>query len=131
MTQGNVLRFSKRDHRTPEEIRAQLEARYAEMEAEAARRDADPMLLHPCKTCRFMAMRWPSSRAGWYCTNPLVTGFATGENEQIAVWDSAPPGDWHASYRPKAAICGPEKALWAPKPTRWQRFINMLERWMA
>lgn len=95
-------------HRTPEEIQAQLEARYAEMEAEAER--MAKAALTACSACRW-------GDRGW-CKNPLVIGIK--QNASL-----------NADYNGKtqhAVLCGREKALWEPKLTRWQKFIEWLHR---
>jgi len=97
--------------RTPEEIREQLEARYAEMEAEAERKAKAS--LTACSACRWSDGAW--------CKNPLVIGI-----EQKA--------SLNADYGPlHSKLCGPEKALWEePEPKRnlWQRFVDwFLEPW--
>lgn len=95
-------------NRTPEEIQAQLEARYAEMEAEAERLRAQA--LTACSACR-----WGK---GSFCKQPLVIGI---EQEPTVNVDRHPEGR-------RNSICGPEKALWEPIPTRWQRFMEWLAK---
>ena len=97
--------------RTQEEIFAQLEARYAELKAEAN----SPARKWPCDTCR-----WTIKGAGVRCDNALIKGFG--------------PPAWSFDYAKDREggnlLCGPEKALWEPKepkPTLWQRIIE----WMA
>lgn len=86
--------------RTQEEIIAQLEARYAELEAEAQ----TPARKWPCETCK-----WKDYS---FCKHPLIIGL-----DERACWT------WDNRYDSKdALLCGPEKALWEPKPkTRRQR----------
>ena len=94
--------------RTREQIMADLEARYAEMEQEAAR----PERMYPCKTCR-----WESD-FGTTCSQPLVMGMD-------ALPIKNPP--WTQNEESALRLCGPEKALWEPTPVRltlWQRIIN-------
>ena len=99
----NVTPIRQPKHRTQAEIIAQLEARYAEMEAEAN----SPAKLYPCKACRFSN--------GNRCENALVKGLG----KQPAL---------NADYWEYDHLCGPEKALWEPKPpTLWQR----LKVWIA
>lgn len=91
-------------HRTQAEIIAQLEARYAEMEAEAN----SPAKLYPCKTCRFASGPW--------CRNALITGIG---NKDVT------HNDEYAGYA--NSLCGPEKALWEPRPpSLWRRFMNWI-----
>ena len=94
--------------RTPEEIQAQLEARYAEMEVEAER-----LRIHALTACS--ACRWAD---GAWCKQPFVIGI---KQELTANVDRHPGGL-------RNSICGPEKALWEPIPTRWQRFVEWLHR---
>jgi len=108
---SNVTPKTSRGHRTPEQIREQLEARYAEMEAEAERKTKDA--LTACSVCRWANGAW--------CRNPLVIGI-----EQTLTLNTD-------RYAGDASLCGPEKALWElPEPKRnlWQRFIDwFLEPW--
>lgn len=102
--------------RTPEEIEEQLEARYEELCQQAA--NVPPA---SCANCRFLSNRG-SDGYRWSqrehileygsCSNALVKGFA--------------PYGPTASSTP--ALCGPEKALWEPRFTRWQRFCLWLYR---
>ena len=96
---------------TPEEIREQLEARYAEMEAEAERKAKSA--LTACSACRW-------SNGAW-CRNPLVIGI----EQKLTLNTDRYAGD--------AKLCGPEKALWElPEPKRnlWQRLVDwFLEPW--
>lgn len=90
--------------RTEEEIQAQLEARYRELEAEGRQQDTS------CVKCRWVH----SFQAGW-CLNPLIKGYGDGVHMGLGNSDrgkSIPP------------LCGPEKALWRPKLTLWQRLYN-------
>lgn len=93
--------------RTPQEIQAQLEARYAEMEAEAER-----LRIHALTACG--SCRW--SKGAW-CNQPLVIGI---KQDLVLNMDRYPQGAGN--------ICGPEKALWEPIPTRWQRFMEWLAK---
>jgi hypothetical protein len=97
--------------RTPEQINAELEARYAELKDEAARRKVDPKLNFPCHTCRWMTNEDWSAK---YCREPLVKGFGFGERLSYFEGDDLP------------ALCGPEKALWQKRPTLAQRIIDCL-----
>jgi len=108
---SNVTPLTPKGHRTPEEIQAQLEARYAEMEAEAERKAK--AALTACSVCRWANGAW--------CRNPLVIGI----EQKLTLNTDRYAGD--------ASLCGPEKALWElPEPKRnlWQRFIDwFLEPW--
>ena len=95
--------------RTPEQIQEQLEARYAEMVEEAKLKEK--AALTACSICRWSDGAW--------CRNPLVIGI---EQKSELIADR---GELHAK------LCGPEKALFEPKRTRWQRFVDwFLEPWM-
>ena len=96
--------------RTREQIIADLEARYAELEAEAQK----PWRLRPCSTCRYGSGRGSTQK----CREPLVVGFA--EKGFRWAWDC---NDFSGH---ESKLCGPEKALWQPKLTLWQRIINFL-----
>ena len=97
--------------RTPEEIQAQLEARYAQMEVEAERKAK--AALTACSLCRWSDGAW--------CRNPLVIGIDAKPTLNVD----------RTKY--DAQLCGPEKALWEeiePKRNLWQRFIDwFLEPW--
>ena len=90
--------------RTPDEIKAQLEARLAEMEAEAN----SPRWVAPCEQCKW--------RYASFCINPFVIGL---ERKNTLHWD-------YSKEHHRNTLCGPEKALWEPRPTLWQRFIAWL-----
>jgi hypothetical protein len=92
--------------RTPEEIMAQLEARYAELERQAQ----SPEMTMPCKDCRWMHGRQEMP----YCRQPLVQGFSGREKRAV-------DGGWLGT---DATLCGPEKALWEPRLSWWQRFVE-------
>lgn len=95
--------------RTHEQIIAQLEARYVEMEAEAAK----PSRKFPCQTCRYHSLRWKNLKEGQQCHHPLVMGI---DAEPLWAWDEK-------KYKSReAALCGPEKALWEPHPV-WQQYL--------
>jgi hypothetical protein len=100
--------------RTPEQIQEQIEARYAEMEAEAKRKEK--AAITACSACRWGYNKW--------CLNPLVIGI---EQEKTLDVDYSNGHD--------AQLCGPEKALFEPMPPKrnlWQRFVDwFLEPWMA
>lgn len=119
-------RAKRSGHRTREEIMAQLEARYAELEAEKARRDVAPRLNFPCTTCRWFeagqTMAVVPITTDDKCTAPLVRGFD-------ASWRLGRP--WVRAEHKIPPLCGPEKALWEPKLSFWQRFIEKIERWCA
>lgn len=95
--------------RTTEQIQRQLDERLSALEAEAAQ----PERLWPCKTCRFRG------EYSHHCANPLVLGFS----KEATNWD------WDKDYQFKdrlSALCGPEKVLWRPRLTRWQRFAQWI-----
>jgi len=98
-------------HRTPEQIRAQLEARLAQMEREAAL----PSRAMPCAACEWFKPNndhWksPEYRNKYrYCAQPLVIGFGKAPTYGLENQD--------------VSLCGPEKALWEPRLTFWQRII--------
>lgn len=97
-----------RKERTPEEIQAQLEARMAELEAEAKRRERF------CTNCQHCVQL--------RCTNRLVIGF--GKPEFVG-----PNDEWMNAT--SLELCGPEKALFTPReprPSIWQRFTEWLAR---
>lgn len=104
-----------RPERTPEEIQAQLEARMAELEREAQK----PERVYPCVSCRWV--RKASFGNGRYdrCEQPLVMGL---KSEGPYAWDCMDGTHFNC------ALCGPEKALWEPIPTFWQRFTEWLSR---
>ncbi|MGL5736199.1 MAG: hypothetical protein ACRCYS_15145 [Beijerinckiaceae bacterium] len=95
--------------RTQEQIVAQCEARMAELEQTAA----SPQMKFPCATCR-----WADKFKAAWCHHPLVKGF--GEEFHMGMDRSGLP---HKRYPP---LCGPEKALWEPKLSLWQRLLNWL-----
>lgn len=97
-----------RKERTPEEIKQQLEARLAEIEAEADR--ARFKEATACRKCRW------SNEIGSRCKQALVIGFDV---------DWVTSHDWSVH---SATICGPEKALWEPKRTWWQRILDHIIR---
>jgi len=98
--------------RTQEEILAQCEARYRELErrAEAIKKlEAQPK----CVDCR-----WAKSEyLGHSCNQPLIKGF---DERGPACFDSASYG------KHRTALCGPEKALWEPKLSLPQRLWDWL-----
>jgi len=93
--------------RNREEILAELEWRFAQMEAEAAK----PERTHPCERCK------------WYheglftpfvtCSQPLVMGI---NGRPVHRLDAAMAG----------AICGPERALWEQRKPWWRRLVDWL-----
>lgn len=108
-------------HRTQEQIIAQCEARYAALEKEAeAKREADRLAVErdkvACRKCRWVKgydRNYPNLAQ---CTQPLVKGF---DLTDVYTYDSG--------YRDsRVSLCGPEKALWEPKPALWERVINFI-----
>lgn len=105
--------------RTHEQIVADCEARFEELQREKERRDNDPLIQRPCKTCR-----WSIKTR---CKEPLVKGFD----------NYTPPNvDWQlklgtlSNNWPTVKLCGLEKALWQPVPkplTRWQKFMSLFK----
>jgi len=108
-----------RSERTPEEIQAQLEARYAEMQAEAERMKRDA--LTACSACRWNA---PSD----HCQSALIKGFGIAPpsvDRQFRLFRGLSLSNW-----PATALCGPEKALWEPRLAWWQKLWNwFIEPW--
>lgn len=98
--------------RTQEQIIQDCEKRYAELVAEKKRRDNDPIIQYPCKTCRWYSHdgedgfcwgdKFPEHHT---CVAPLVKGFS---KHGLRISRYPHP-------------CGREKALWEPK-------ISILER---
>lgn len=106
--------------RTQEEILAQCEARYRELERQAEKikeLDAIPK----CKDCRWVDTRGYLN--GGRCTQPLIKGFDQIGPECF---------DRLAYSKHRVALCGPEKALWEPKrslPRRlWDWWLGASER---
>lgn len=104
--------------RTQEQIRADLESRYSEIEAEHMRRIQDPSMQRTCKSCRWCEDGGLGKRH-LKCREPLVIGFYKHG------WTWA--YDCNDITVDLAKLCGPEKALWQPKPTLWQRIIEWIE----
>ena len=91
--------------RTREEILAQLEARFAQMEAEAAK----PERIHPCERGKW-------HRDGLFepfdaCAQPLVMGV-----------DGLPR--YLLSATEFGGLCGPERALWEQRKPWWRRLVD-------
>lgn len=87
--------------RTQEQIVAQCEARYAELEKEREARR------YTCANCRW------SSHDARYCNEPLVKGFDTrvwSYDNRFCVVDNT-----------AITLCGPERALWARRLRWWER----------
>ena len=103
----NVRALNAPQARTREQILAECQARYAEMEREAAM----PERQFPCSTCTY--------GGGTRCRNPLIIGI---ERKSVAVWDQTHPLE--------ARLCGPEKALWEPRRPWWQRLIDWIMSWL-
>ena len=87
--------------RTQEQIIAQIEARYAELEAEAQK----PAIKWPCHKCRHST--------SLFCYHPLIKGFGSA----VAHMDR--------KY-PEAHLCGQERALWEPELTILQKIAHWL-----
>lgn len=110
-------------HRTPAQITAQLEARYAEMQAEADRLDQDPETHFPCQNCRWYSDYRIISTFEMWCSEPLVKGF--GVKHLMGRYGKI-------TNRP--ALCGPEKALWQRRGLRgrlerlWLRLTDYLTK---
>jgi hypothetical protein len=96
--------------RTPEQITASLEARYAQLRAEAERRKRDPEINMPCTTCRWHQVQYMNE----LCLEPLTKGFGSGHI--LKSWGSPRPNH----------LCGREKALWEPRRSIIQRVIDWL-----
>lgn len=100
--------------RTKEQIIAQLEARYAELERgreehETKKREEKRKASLACKRCR-----WSYGGISLqYCRQPLVRGYSTGNVKAMDNWTS-----------PQATLCGPEKALWEWRWNLWRRFVD-------
>ena len=95
-------------YRTAAQIATQIEARKAEIEAEAL----TPAYRFPCRTCKWQrefggSWTFPSWR---YCKEPLVEGLEQPHDLRMGI----------------PALCGPERALWQPKLSWWQRLLNWL-----
>lgn len=116
--------------RSREQIIADCEARFQELQAEKERRDADRRITHPCTTCRFITKGYSRK-----CVEPLVKGFGDGHTlkgfhlpaeQWVELWKDDEGDRWDF---PK--LCGPEKALWQPieRKTCWQRFLEWLGDW--
>jgi hypothetical protein len=105
---ANVTPLNAPQARSQAQIVAECEARYAEMQREAAK----PERQFPCYTC--------VHGGGTRCRNPLIIGV---ERKSVAVWDQTHPLD--------ARLCGPEKALWEPQQSWWQRLIDWVLEWFA
>lgn len=117
-------------HRTQEQIEADLEARMAELEKEAERREADAKKkaaadLISCRRCRWSESRDRDGTGPYICTEPLIKGFkARPLLPTVADYKGE-----DVTHRPK--LCGPEKALWSPQPTTWERYADKWNRFKA
>lgn len=106
--------------RTQEQIIVDCEAHYKKLKREKERRDEDPSIQFPCETCRWFRATDDEGRE-WHhehniryygtCTEPLVKGFRK----------------YGATARLNPMPCGPEKALWEPKPSIWQRLADLID----
>lgn len=98
--------------RTQEEILAQCEARYCELERRAEvikKLEEQPK----CVDCR-----WAESRyLGHICNQPLIKGF---DERGPCCFDR----ESYSNHR--TALCGPEKALWEPKRSMPERAWDWL-----
>lgn len=110
--------------RTREQIVADCEKRYAELQQQAGLRRAEDEeraceKTFSCRLCRY------GYGSGNYqkCREPLVVGF--DPRGFVWAWDCTDG----TSYQSK--LCGPEKAFWQPKPPRCQRIIEAIERFLA
>lgn len=111
-----------RHERTPEQIRGQLEARMAELERQAV----SPRIAKPCASCRHVGRRFTHM-----CRQPLIKGFESKDQANVDFQTEdlgISEGEPLSSNWPNVALCGHEKALWEPIPTRWQRFVEWLHR---
>lgn len=90
-----------------------LEARYAELEREAAVRAKKERMMDACRTCRFHVDLSPGM--GWDgCREPLVKGHGKAR-------------DWYSTE--VQTYCTDDRVLWQPiepKPSLWQRFVDWL-----
>lgn len=110
-------------HRTPEQITAQLEARYREL-GEQAKRHAERAKLQGCESCRWFRLNtreWVSDnnrRIYARCVEPLMKGFDEEPHKSL-------------EFRQlDLSLCGPEKALWQPKLSWWQKIWDwFVEHW--
>lgn len=106
--------------RTQDEILAQCEARYRELERRAEvikKLEARPK----CVDCRWIDTRGYLN--GGLCNQPLIKGFD----------ERGPDCFDRMSYsKHRTALCGPEKALWEPKlnllQRAWGRCAGLAER---
>lgn len=107
--------------RTQDEIVSQCEARVRELEAQAedkrARTTPDPEKPF-CSTCKWLE----GATSGFHfnysrCHEPLIKGFG----EAPYIYDAR-----DGSGRRDCALCGPEKALWQPRPSTLRRVAPYL-----
>lgn len=118
--------------RTQEEIEAQLLARYRELQEQAAKIEAQEAAERQrlkCSECRWACNGQNKfDRRGIYCRNALLTGFE-GPQPNVDRVEQSYTGRY--SLYPKTRLCGPEKALWEPIPTRWQQLVEWLGEYLA
>lgn len=115
--------------RTRDQIIQDCEDELERLRHKAELRRVDPLYTHPCTTCRFFKGQ-EDSLLGWdyrLCTEPLVQGF--GQPHQMYHSLEGPRTGWQDDAGrtwvfPK--LCGPEKALWRPRLSLWQKFIKLL-----
>ena len=110
--------------RTREQIIADCEKRYEELQQQAGLQKAKDeerarQKTFACRLCRY------GSGLGNYqkCREPLVVGF--DPRGYAWAWDCKDGTNYDSK------LCGPEKALWRPKPTLCQRIIEAIERFFA
>ena len=98
--------------RTQEEILAQCEARYCELERRAEvikKLEAQPK----CVDCRWIDTRGYLN--GGICNQPLIKGF-----DELGPYCF----DRESYSKHRTVLCGPEKALWEPKRSLPRRLLD-------
>lgn len=130
--------------RTHEQVVADVEKRFNELKEEKRLHDiemAKPKYTKPCETCRY-AVRPNKYSSMLSCTNPLVKGL--GEDVQLKSSSSVSIRGTKklvickgATYYTHTARMGghkelrelnDEQALWEPRLTRFQKFINLFNK---
>lgn len=94
--------------RTNEQIMKDLEKRYAELEQTAITKATS------CENCRFCY-------EDNFCKNPLVKGYTNRVRTWDYVQDMRTNPEMHI-----AALCGPERALFEPKPWHKSETFNTI-----